>query len=71
VLEEAGEAETGDFDFRQNTQADLKAGFSYILSIPANPRCERKPSDLVTHQKYGDKARVVPARMFKIRARSA
>ncbi len=67
----AVEVETGDSDIRHNIEADLKAGFRYVLSVPTNPRAERKISELIARERYGDKVRVVPARMFKIKARPA
>ena len=81
----AVEVETGDSDIRRNIEADLKAGqlprgsagarlkagFSYVLSVPTNPCAERKTSELVARERYGDKVRVVPARMLKIKARPA
>ena len=67
----AAEIETGDSDIKHIIEADLKAGFTYVLSVPTNPRAERKTSELVAREAYSDKVRVVPARLFKIKARPA
>jgi hypothetical protein len=58
-------------DIGRSIEADLKAGFTYVLSIPANPHAERKTSELVACEAYSDKIRVVPARLFKIKTRPA
>jgi len=63
----AVEIETGDSDIKHNIESDLKAGFTYVLSVPTNPRAERKTSELVAREAYSDKVRVVPARLFKIK----
>ncbi len=65
------EIETGDSDIKHNIESDLKAGFTYVLSVPTNPRAERKTQELIGREGYSDKVRVVPARMFKIKARPA
>ena len=67
----AVEIETGDSDIKHNIDADLKAGFTYVLTVPTNPRAERKTEELLARERerYADRVRLVPARTIKIKAR--
>ncbi len=53
----AVEVETGDSDISHNIEADLKAGFTCVLSVPTNPCAEKETQYLIIREDCGDKVR--------------